>query len=410
METLSWSDIFRAIFGLIIMIMNLISLVILFQCKKMAFQVRTFTIQLAITDVVSGFLTSMVGLHISTYSFVTCRMSYHSHMVIGIMTTFTITAMAGDRFLALCFPFRYHQIVTSKRVMYLSITLWGLSLACSLLSLIWMDTSIYNGCNYIETVIGRYGFRMYASLWGLVIILNVCFYAGILWAMVCKNRGNGSSVNGGGNEQARLQRIILTKMLAITGLFVVTYFPSLIMMFFMALDYDNRKKYVTMYFVFVLLSFTNSILNPVVYVWRYPECRYKLLFYCNFWSQERQDRLKERMNRYNATYNMAAGARETPASTGRNGTTGICQDSNATNIGSIRLESTSSTTTGAIPDVDCETASPTFGIAAGIEEKSPWKPLSYFKRIEAVSFFDEGFEENNDSLASFNTASANEIW
>ena len=297
------------------MVLNLISVVILVQCKKMAFQVRTFTIQLAITDVVSGFLTSMVGLRISTYSFATCRLSYQSHSLISIMTTFTITAMAGDRFLALCFPFRYHRMVTAQRVKYLSAMLWILSLACSLLNLIWMDTTIYKGCNYIENVIGRDGFRMYSTLWGLVILVNICFYAGILWATVCKGQSSGQDMTDRRRERARLQRIILTKMLFITGLFVVTYFPSLIMMFFMALDYDNRKKYLTPYFIFVLLSFTNSMLNPVVYVWRYPECRFKLLIYCNFWSQERQDQLRDRMNRYNATYNMAINSRSSSDAT-----------------------------------------------------------------------------------------------
>ena len=37
-----------------------------------------------------------------------------------------------------------------------------------------------------------------------------------------------------------------------------------------------------------------------------PLYRYMLLIYCNFWSQERQDRLRGEMNRYMASYNMAS--------------------------------------------------------------------------------------------------------
>ena len=319
MDALSISDIFRVIFGLVIMVLNLISLVILFKCRKMAFQIRTLTIQLAITDVVSGLLTSMVGLRISTYSFVTCRLSYHAHSVVSIMTAFTITTMAGDRFLALCFPFQYHRMVTSRRVGYLSAVLWILSLFFSLMTLIWMETPDYKECNYLETI-GRSGYTMYATLWGIVIFLNVLFYTGITKVFLCKDNNSRHSDNERRHNRIGLQKVILAKMLAITGLFVLTNLPALVMMMIMAVDYDNRKKYFTVYFIFVLVSMTNSILNPVIYVWRYPECRFTLLIYCSFWNQDRQTMLKNRLHVYNATYNIASAPVENSEGTDTVGT------------------------------------------------------------------------------------------
>ena len=93
-------------------------------------------------------------------------------------------------------------------------------------------------------------------------------------------------------------------MLAITGVFVITYLPLNVMMVIISFDYENRKSYMTPYFSTILLWMSNSILSPCVYVWRYPECRYKLMIYCTFWNTERQQTLEGRLNQYNATFDL----------------------------------------------------------------------------------------------------------
>ena len=120
MENLSVFDILRIIFGLSVVIVNLVALVILFKCKKMAFQIRILTIQLTITDAISGIMVTMMGLHITAWFPAFCYVSYHTHVAVGYMTFFVITAMSGDRFLALCFPFQYRWMVSSRRVLYLT--------------------------------------------------------------------------------------------------------------------------------------------------------------------------------------------------------------------------------------------------------------------------------------------------
>ena len=50
MDPIGMPDIMRSIDGLTIMIMNAMSMLVLFRCKKMAFQIRIFTLQLAIAS------------------------------------------------------------------------------------------------------------------------------------------------------------------------------------------------------------------------------------------------------------------------------------------------------------------------------------------------------------------------
>ena len=98
------------------------------------------------------------------------------------------------------------------------------------------------------------------------------------------------------------QKQILAKILVIIGVFVITYLPMTVMFIVLAMDYGNRKSYMTAFFCTALLGMSNSILSPCVYVWRYPECRYKLMNYCTFWKTERQQTLEARLNQYNTTF------------------------------------------------------------------------------------------------------------
>ena len=69
------------------------------------------------------------------------------------------------------------------------------------------------------------------------------------------------------------------KILAIVGLFVCMYLPSLVVLTVVSIDFQNRENYTVPVWMTTLLSLCNSVFSPFVYVWRYPECRYKFLIY-----------------------------------------------------------------------------------------------------------------------------------
>ena len=84
------------------------------------------------------------------------------------------------------------------------------------------------------------------------------------------------------------------------------------MMIIITVDYEHWRRYMNVYFSSTLLVMSNSIISPVVYVWRYPECRYMLMAYCVFWNKEKQRELIGRLDQYNANYNLH-GASGNPA-------------------------------------------------------------------------------------------------
>ena len=145
--------VLRNLFGLSVTIANFMAFFVLFKCKKMAFQISTMTIQLTFTDAITGMIVTVGGF---TPNFM-CQISHITQIAVTYMTCFLITAMSGDRFFALCFPFQYLRTVTSRRVLYLTLALWLISLSFSLLILLWLKTTTVTtqvDCNYEIDIVG----------------------------------------------------------------------------------------------------------------------------------------------------------------------------------------------------------------------------------------------------------------
>ena len=127
-------------------------------------------------------------------------------------------------------------------------------------------------CDYIETC-GKYGYRILAILYIGIIITNVSFSIGLVWALFIKYNLGGQFNNDAMANHLKEQKRILVKILGIFVLFLFTYLPGIVMSIIMGFDFNGRK-YITPIMAAGLLTRSNSLLSPLVYVWRYPECRY----------------------------------------------------------------------------------------------------------------------------------------
>ena len=244
---MSVSDFMRCAVGLAIMLMNIAAVLVLLRCKKMPFQIRIFTIQLALADLLSGLTLVFIGLRLAALSPVTCRINFHFTSALHFVSTITITSMSGDRFLAICVPFRYHRMVTAKRVKFLGLLEWIVSMIISLVFLAWRQHHESTNCNYIE-LNGENGYRLLAVLYIGVLFLNILFFCGIVSALCLRKNAVGSFNNNGRDNHMKEHKTILMKILGILGLFLLTYVPGIIMSIALGIDY-SLAEYTTLVLV-----------------------------------------------------------------------------------------------------------------------------------------------------------------
>ena len=283
--------------------MNVAATTILYKCKKMTFQVRIFTTQLSLADMLFGFQLILVGLRISSLSEINCRMNFHCTSALHFVSFFTITTMSCDRFLALCFPFKYQRTITVRKVKFFSASLWISAAVLSFVMLAWREPHDFNGCNYIE-VAGEKGYILFAVLYVVVLILNSSFCVGVMCALLRIKNATGPVNDDRRARYMKDQTRILVKILGILSLFVFTYVPHMVICIILGMDFDNKQKYMFPFILTLFLGMSNSFFSPIVYVWRYPECRYMLMIHCYFWNKEKQDKLREELNQYIATYSI----------------------------------------------------------------------------------------------------------
>ncbi|KAK3092617.1 hypothetical protein FSP39_005036 [Pinctada imbricata] len=280
MEQLSVNDILRISFGLTLIILNMLSIIVLCRAKKLPAQISRMSMNLAITDMSFGMISFLKGLHVHLVSVYSCRVIFHSHIALTLVTCSIITTMAFDRFMAIRFPISYQHKVKSVLIRIGLVFPWIFGFGISAFTLIRMDNFHYMKCDYIDEMYGIFGFRLYAAVWISVIMMNLVFYFGVFlklrrrekFIQTCTIR-SAASTNTLRIPQASLERKILIRLLAVTGIFVITYVPNLTLATVIAFDHQNRSSYKMAFFYTVLIKMFNSFCNPFVYFLRYEECR-----------------------------------------------------------------------------------------------------------------------------------------
>ena len=178
---------------------------------------------------------------------------------------FTITALTVDRFVALQFSLRYHQIVTPKRVTIVVTMIWLYSLFTQLV-LSWLlhpDTA-----SLWYSVIG-FNCLIALSLIYLKIYLIVRHHKRQIQDQVEHSiRLETHQVPG---NAARLTKSALSTFY-IYIVFLGCYLPLLVTISFQVLHSTSAVSSAVFYYSSTLV-YLNSCLNPVVYCWRMKHIR-----------------------------------------------------------------------------------------------------------------------------------------
>jgi hypothetical protein len=275
--------------GVFITLVNLVALFILAQAKKMIIQIKILSMNLAVTDLLTGvavlgdsFLSPVLPENV-------CRPLLYLYCL-GVLVSFlTVTGMVLDRFYAMFFPFKYHNFLEKKTCLFIVALLW---ICGCLLSVV----NFYDGFQIYDiqeievciayVMVGKTGLTIVTVLFCIFMAMNVVLY--ILMFRKMFKLSNAVHIADALNRRKHFQNQAKTLMnlSAITATFMVLYTPLIVMNL---VDIFNRNPAMKTTILnlqsrFGALVLLNSFINPFLFVWRFMECRYTFLIiicYCN---------------------------------------------------------------------------------------------------------------------------------
>ena len=194
------------------------------------------------------------------------RQSYNFvDLVSGLASLFGLTLIALERVYSVFWPHK-HRALTKIPYCVALLTSWCLAVFQAVLRLLQ-----WNNLMTLE----EFFFSMFSWMSIVVIVIMVSYCA--VWIKVRANRRGGQHVRRVEQEKK------MAKTLAIlTGIFLITWLPFHFVNAVWFLCVPCRNKFpIYLVYAIKLLHYSNSLANPVVYSFRFPEVRRTLaLIFC----------------------------------------------------------------------------------------------------------------------------------
>ncbi|KAL9950275.1 hypothetical protein ACROYT_G042752 [Oculina patagonica] len=270
----------RVVFGFIgslAIINNTLLLVVIIQNRSMLkTPYNTLVLSLAITDLISGIGILVTPVYVIGSDSVTvppggfgqffCRMIFSQYLVftLGIVSVYTVTCMAMDRWLAVARPTKYKTILTKPRVNICVLCIWVLSVLLNTPHLFEMKaTTGPDNKAECEWVVLTQG-----TTRRVVAILEFCgkFFLPLLTTtvtMVSLNNHVKSSPalfqTNRGKAGLRLLRMCMLTAIVLG----VCWFPN--QLYYMLFKYDITQLDTPMHHFTGVLCMFNSCVNPLIY-------------------------------------------------------------------------------------------------------------------------------------------------
>ena len=194
----------------------------------------------------TSFCPSVINLH-SFLMFFLCAASF-----------LTLTTIAVDRLLAVSLHLRYQELVTSKRVTLVLMSLWSTSCITALVFIFLPKSN-----EMVVAVISLTGY----------VLTTVAYVRVYKVVKYHQNKIYGQNqLQNAQTREAHRQRKSAYNSLFVAVVFLACYFPSFPCII-LHMTNTSEISFLVAYHASAFLVFLNSSLNPIVYCWRYREIR-----------------------------------------------------------------------------------------------------------------------------------------
>ncbi|XP_006639672.1 nociceptin receptor [Lepisosteus oculatus] len=251
---------------------NCLVMYVIIRYTKMKTATNIYIFNLALADslvlITLPFQGTDVFLGFWPFGNVLCKIAISIDYYNMFTSTFTLTMMSVDRYIAVCHPVKALDMRTPHKAKVINICIWALASAIGIpamvmgaaeVQLIGIECIIVlpHPDSYWEPVFGTCVFLF--SFVIPVAIITICY------SLMVKRLRNVRVLSGSKEKDRNLRRI--TRMvLIVVAVFVVCWTPVQIMVLVQSLGFilDNELTVAVMHFC-IALGYVNSSLNPVLY-------------------------------------------------------------------------------------------------------------------------------------------------
>ena len=277
-EVSPWTILFILLYGLICIIGlvgNGLVIFVVYRYAKMKTVTNMYIINLAISDVLFlfglPFLITTALMRHWIFGFAMCKVFYVLTSINWFTSVFTLIVMSADRYLAVCHPIKSMQYRTPFVARLVCGCVWSISFLVMLPIMLYATTmkqrnSMKESCTIVwpegQPIPADKAFIWYAFLLGFAIPVSLIsvFYALVLVRL----KAVGPKIKT--KEKKRTHRKVTKMVLTVIAVYVVCWLPYWIFQVDLTFRTSHLLKWEILLFqVFTLLSYANSMLNPLLY-------------------------------------------------------------------------------------------------------------------------------------------------
>ena len=224
------------------------------------------------------------------------------------VTSFSITAMALDRFVAIVFPFKYIKLLQGNRMKKACASMWVFGFLLTL-SFNVNNSHLILSCinaNYNSTYISISIFENNIFVIGiinlLILIVNILLFLSLFINIAKKNHND------------RLYSIsILKKLSVIFAVYAILHGPFCVATIVISVFQGDRTA-LTWFgnYTVIPLMFT-FIVDPILYAWRYKMCRLHMLMILCFFRKSKVEEIRKTLNDHYCSYAIQTERRTGPS-------------------------------------------------------------------------------------------------
>lgn len=259
---------------------NVLGFFVLIRCKKLPLQIKVLSINMTVPDFLLGSATG-IAYGIQYVYPLSDEGAGVCHAIFDTLTTLSIlniTAFGVDRYLSLKFALKYQIYTTKERMIAVCVAMWIFSIVSAvMIQLLQSDALLFK-------IIIR----------SVFLSLYVFSYLMILYMYRKHNRGINDLQSLSASRIIHDQMIFCRKIVLITGPHFVLYLLAIVVHVVMC--FKENVPVWQMEMVVLSITVITIFINPILYIWRFRECRIQLLLMLCVCNRARQENLLKERN------------------------------------------------------------------------------------------------------------------